>query len=1019
MRRLLGRVLRRFFGDLLWGHSQRHLISSSPLFDSEWVGQQVGQRLRRKQAVRIYLERAHEISPHPFFVINGPTDTNPLVWFVLGYEGRPPTHPLVDSDELLDRYPEAEAHPQGIVAGWLAEATDASQVPAASWIPPITLGQARHIALESAQRHLSEVEDAAGRVLEISPKAHGGGVCPARPILISVILLTKDEGGALRRTVDAVLAQQWAALELIIVDLDSSDDTGAVIAGIKAFEDDRRITVLSLGASDEPEMLRLALNACQGRFVAFTHPDGIWPANHLQTLVEPLLNSRGAVAAQRVERRAPFLSPRVVSRTLLAEPARMLPDDLYLDGLLVERESLYAAKATNVAMPSPVSVGIILELLAEHEVVLVPMTADGRAGASRRGNRRRWGSVARAQHLIDWRAEAGTARDPSLVSIIVVVRPWSSASLARWFHDLKIVGAGAGGGAEIELLVVAAGVSPAFRSMLAIFESFSPRVRVVTVARETSHGLAANIGAAAAAGDCLILAHAEVHLDAQGALRLADKVKENGRIVQPLVIDEHGLVVGAGAGFLADGSVVPIFAQHSPDEVMTMTAPPALFGGVIAISAHDFFTARGFDDGLDGPILEIDLSLRAEPALELMHEVWSQRPEGQYVPDEEFAGGWAIVRDDFSDLQPELQRLTRRAWATSGLRLVGLNHGPAEGRRTEHSGNDAAPASSDPVLATVAQFQVEERPPRLRWTIDHAAPSGEVGARWGDAHFARSLAAALRRMNQFVAVDNRDLRQRPTRDLSDVVLVLRGLDRVAPTRGTVAIEWIISHPDLVEAEELTDFDAVFAASRKWARANSGRHPTGIEPLLQCTDPAIFHPDRDPTGDRPEALFVGNSRGVFRTSVRAAVDAGIDLRLYGSGWSDFVPDDMIAGEYVENDRLGDLYASAQVTLNDHWEDMRRNGFLSNRLFDAAACGASILTDEIDDVDQVGAIFGGLVRMFSDPRTLRRVVAEPERIFPGTEDRIAIARSVARQHSFDRRAERLVEVGLNLWRRKVQQ
>ena len=33
----------------------------------------------------------------------------------------------------------------------------------------------------------------------------------------------------------------------------------------------------------------------------------------------------------------------------------------------------------------------------------------------------------------------------------------------------------------------------------------------------------------------------------------------------------------------------------------------------------------------------------------------------------------------------------------------------------------------------------------------------------------------------------------------------------------------------------------------------------------------------------------------------------------------------------------------MVLNDHWEDMRAEGFLSNRLFDAVASGARVVTD----------------------------------------------------------------------------
>ena len=65
--------------------------------------------------------------------------------------------------------------------------------------------------------------------------------------------------------------------------------------------------------------------------------------------------------------------------------------------------------------------------------------------------------------------------------------------------------------------------------------------------------------------------------------------------------------------------------------------------------------------------------------------------------------------------------------------------------------------------------------------------------------------------------------------------------------------------------------------------------------------------------------------------------------------------------VANEDFGPLYCSAGVVLNDHHDDMRRDGFLSNRLFDATACAARVVSDEIDGVTEV---FGDVVKTFHD-------------------------------------------------------
>lgn len=93
------------------------------------------------------------------------------------------------------------------------------------------------------------------------------------------------------------------------------------------------------------------------------------------------------------------------------------------------------------------------------------------------------------------------------------------------------------------------------------------------------------------------------------------------------------------------------------------------------------------------------------------------------------------------------------------------------------------------------------------------------------------------------------------------------------------------------------------------------------------------------------------------------------------------------------------------LNDHWAEMRAWGLVSNRLFDAAACGARIISDPIDGLEE---IFGDVVLTASTPEEMQRAVEihrseTPER----AEARLALAEAVRREHSFDARAARLSE------------
>jgi hypothetical protein len=160
---------------------------------------------------------------------------------------------------------------------------------------------------------------------------------------------------------------------------------------------------------------------------------------------------------------------------------------------------------------------------------------------------------------------------------------------------------------------------------------------------------------------------------------------------------------------------------------------------------------------------------------------------------------------------------------------------------------------------------------RPRWTIVTAAPNTDGALQWGDTWFARDLADALTRASINAHVVTRGGATSPDRDNDDVVIVLRGLKRISPRRprrgGPRWILWVISHPELVEAEELAEYDEVFAASATWQAGV-------VRPLLQATNAHRFTPQAGEPDTGADILFVGSTRGEFRPAVRAAVAAGV-------------------------------------------------------------------------------------------------------------------------------------------------
>ena len=314
---------------------------------------------------------------------------------------------------------------------------------------------------------------------------------------------------------------------------------------------------------------------------------------------------------------------------------------------------------------------------------------------------------------------------------------------------------------------------------------------------------------------------------------------------------------------------------------------------------------------------------------------------------------------------------------------------------------------SRPVLARSGPSAVDvvEGTPVLRWSIKTAAHPDARGDHWGDTHFARDLALSLRRLGQEVVIDARESHVRPRSDhLDDVSLVLRGLDRTPLNPRALNVLWVISHPDLVSVDELAGFDLRFAASTSWsARTSTPESP--VVPLLQATDPSRFAPGAVDEQLASDVLFVGRTRGVFRPVVRDAVTAGLDVTVWGDGWSGLVPEGVVRGESLSSESLPAAYRSARVVLNDHWSDMAREGFLSNRVFDALAAGAAVVSDDVPGLRET---FGEDVRTYTTPEDLRQAVAEV-----GDESqavRTARATRVAAAHSFDARARVLLDTVL---------
>ncbi len=305
----------------------------------------------------------------------------------------------------------------------------------------------------------------------------------------------------------------------------------------------------------------------------------------------------------------------------------------------------------------------------------------------------------------------------------------------------------------------------------------------------------------------------------------------------------------------------------------------------------------------------------------------------------------------------------------------------------------------------VANRKRPRDPQNLRWAIKTPVPAGPGGQGWGDLYFAQEIAASLNKLGHEARVDLRtDVINSQSAD-DDVILVLRGVERIRPQAGAINLLWVISHPSRISKHEVKAFDAVFAASNSWAQKTT--HKTGVQvtPLLQATNPQKFNPSMGLPDSGNEVLFIGNTRNEFRRVIKDCIEAGVSPMIYGKDWDRFVSQELIAGEFVINDAVASKYRSAGIVLNDHWPDMAREGFYSNRLFDAVASGGRIVSDEVAGVED---LFEGAVQTYGSPSELAMLCAPENRGHWGTNEEIVDrAIRIGQVHSFDQRAKELVK------------
>jgi len=1021
------------------------LLVESPLFDHVWYQRQTGRKMDRVAAAHDYLsdevlERGFRPLPHPLFegtyyvehLTHDQTkqlgETDPFVFYLRNRTWRRPTHPLFDPAGYLRRNKDAKGFRGGPLAHYDAVGRLRGAQPN-DWMPPV--GDDEYPDLrEWLERRYDECDlrarQASGRwrakgrpAGESALLEKWAGVVPqeSEEPAVTVVVQTGLDIDLLRLSLKSLAEQSLQAIEVVAVDLGVLDQLDSVLA--EALPE--RVRVVAATPVTVTEGVADAVATARGRYVTVLKAGDSWHPDRLR-LLTLLADEQRDVLIDTLVVESPRGRQRFSREVRWAERGCLGP---LIDSanLFIRRTALVKAGGVSVAARGAWALDLLARCAAEAEVVDVPLVGVQRAEGNLRAahwlpaSKRPavyWDNldsprdVVLNENLIDWSALAARDVDPSVVSVII---PTYDDWEMTWRAVDSVLARGAGE-RRVECIVWDNGSRASVSATLDGLAVRFPEIKLVHSPVNHGFALGNNRALVEATGATVVFLNNDTEVR-DGWLDALVAALDDPEVLaaQSLLVYPSGSIQSAGVVFPTTGGLPYAFLQGFPREDAAQVGAArfsALTGAALAVRWDDVVALHGFDPLFTNGMEDLDLchrlqerrsgTFRVVPESVVVHH--ESRSPGRYL---KASLNRRIYRERWSTRLPVGDDVRR--WEDHGFSVVGREIPLPDA-------NDRSIQLPLPVLVRTARLDhVGEMPPRLRWAIKNPAPATLSGDAWGDTHFAAALADALREIGQEVVVDRNPEFNRRTGRHDDVVLVLRGLTPYSASPENVTIGWVISHPEMLGPREAVGYDRLVAASVSWSQRMSAAWGIRIDPVLQATDPRLFHPDLAVPDTGHAALFVGSSRNVYREIVRDAVEAGLPLSIYGGGWKGFVPPRFIQAEYLQNTELGAAYRSAGTVLNDHWADMRDEGFLSNRLFDAVAAGARVVTD---DVAGLRDVFGDSVQVYRDRDDLVRLtsLARPAEVFGDDVALRAESDRIRRDHSFRARAEQLLAIATEL-------
>lgn len=803
---------------------------------------------------------------------------------------------------------------------------------------------------------------------------------------VSIVMPAWNREALIGEAIASVQAQTFPRWEMIIVDDGSTDQTKDIIREVQ--KRDSRVRLIERDHGGVCKARNAALEAAKGEWVAFLDSDNTWTPDFLQTMLGELKRSGkdAGYSAIRMER-----NQGTLYRTTAPNP-ELLKTGNYIDlnALVVKKSIVDQTGPFDERLRRMVDYDLICRINKVTEFIYVPIVGVGYvdhddAVRITTTELTSWDGVVKSNNFIEWNDAEKRVKDK--ISVLVPVKDDLRTSVRCIRSILEHTDVD---NSDIEVIILDSASSSGTNTALSAFAELSPNIKYVRQPASHDNTLGMNYAYEQSSGENVVLVDQRVVVE-KGWLDelIRTQTEVPGAIMAPLLIKANRTILSAGV-LLSEGSPVNLLENHPLSDAIGLGVScevPAAMSGCVMLSAELFRKLKGVNPLYDKGFEISDLCLRAAET-GATTVIATRSIVTNLHPDK----GWGSVSqktffDDWSG-GSTLEQYDRQLWSKAGFELV---------RYVE-------PSESSPTSKKTPKLERTEKTGR-RWAIKIAAPPDERRFAWGDMYFGQAMADALNRAGHDAFIDFLGAHDRPTSYLDDIVLNIRGLANYTPDPAKMNIIWVISHPDDVSAGELDAYDIAYAAGKVWSETISDQTKKPVVYLPQCTDSKVFHPVEPDDSYDDSTLFVGNSRGFLRPIVSDFIEAGYEPSIYGGGWNGLVKPELIKGTYIPNSALATAYGSAKLVLNDHWDDMRRWGFVSNRIFDVAATGGRVMTDRIEGIDDTLAASVVSYENVDELVALKKNGIESA--FGSRDERLKVAEYISRNHTFGARAAMMIQ------------